>query len=107
VGILGSIVEPTAALLFGGIADYLHRRSVRAKPVGYKGSRSPVTLHRTLQEFQRSPAIPALRHEDLKHLTFVIYRTPEIMRFSIDPDEYLLQVPTASAKTTDDEGVVS
>jgi len=45
-------------------------------------------LHRALQEFQRSPAIPALRHEDLKHLTFVIYPTPEIMRLSIDPDEY-------------------
>jgi hypothetical protein len=35
VGILGSIVEPPTALLIGGIADYLHRRSVRPKPVGY------------------------------------------------------------------------
>jgi len=35
VGILGSVVEPTAVLLRCGIADYLHRRSVRAKPIGY------------------------------------------------------------------------
>ncbi len=35
VGILGSIVEPPTALLIGGIADFLLRRSVRPKPVGY------------------------------------------------------------------------
>ena len=48
VGILGSIVEPPAALLIGSIADDLHRRSVRSKPVGYDGPRSAVTLHRAL-----------------------------------------------------------
>src|SRR5665648_8440 len=93
VGILSPIVEPPTALLIGSIADYFHRRSVRPKPVGYNRSRSAVTPHRALQESQRSPAIPALRHEDLKHLTFVIYRTPEIMHLSIDPDEHLVQVP--------------
>jgi hypothetical protein len=36
VGILGSIVEPPTADLIGRIADYLHRRSVRSKPVGYQ-----------------------------------------------------------------------
>ena len=35
VGILGSIVEPPTALLIASIADYLHRRSVRPKPIGY------------------------------------------------------------------------
>ena len=35
VGILGSIVEPPTALLIGSIADDLHRRSVRPKPIGY------------------------------------------------------------------------
>ena len=35
VGVLGSIIEPPAALLIGSIADDLHRRSVRPKPVGY------------------------------------------------------------------------
>ena len=57
----------------GSIADDFHRRSVRPKTVGYNCLRSAVTPHRALQESQRSPAIPALRREDLKHLTFVIY----------------------------------
>ena len=35
VGILGPIVKPPTALLRRGIADYLHCRSVRPKPVGY------------------------------------------------------------------------
>jgi hypothetical protein len=57
-----------------------------------------VTLHRALQEFQRSPAIPALRRKDLKHLAFVINGTPQIMRLSIDPDEHLVQVPAPLRK---------
>jgi hypothetical protein len=39
-----------------------------------------------------------LRREDLKHLAFVIYRTPEIMRLSINPDEHLVQVPAPLRK---------
>jgi hypothetical protein len=35
VGILSPVVEPPTALLIGSIADYFHRRSVRAKPVVY------------------------------------------------------------------------
>jgi hypothetical protein len=35
VGILSPIVEPPTADLIGSIANYLHRRSVRPKPVGY------------------------------------------------------------------------
>jgi hypothetical protein len=58
VGILGSIVEPTDALLIGGIADYRHRRAVRPKPVGHNGLRLAIAFHRALQELQRSPTIP-------------------------------------------------
>jgi hypothetical protein len=47
---------------------------------------------------QCSPAIPALRHESLEHFAFVINRTPEIMRLSIDPDKHLIQVPTPLRK---------
>jgi len=86
VGIFCAIVEPPTALLSGSIADHSHRRSVRPQPVGYNRSRSAVTPYRALQEFQRSPAIPALRREDLKHLAFVIYRTPEIMRLLSTPE---------------------
>ncbi len=51
VGILSPIVEPTAALLIGSIADYLHRRSVRSKPVGYDRPRPAVTLHVRFRNF--------------------------------------------------------
>ena len=94
VRILGSIVEPPTALLIGSIADYLHRRSVRPKPVGYDRPRPAATLHRALHELQRCAAIPALRREYLKHLAFVINRTPEVMRLAIYSDEHLVRVPT-------------
>ena len=93
VGDLGSIVEPPTALLIGRTADRLYCRSVRPKPVGYDRSRSAVTLHCALQEFQRSPAIPGLRRENLKRLVFVIHGTPEILHLAIDPDENLVEVP--------------
>ncbi len=35
VGILSPIVDPPAALLISSIAEDLHRRSIRPKPVGY------------------------------------------------------------------------
>ena len=82
----------------GGIADCLHRRSVRPKPVGYDRSRSAVTLHRALQELQCGPAIPALGRENLKHLAFVIHRSPEIMRLAIDPDENFVEMPAPLRK---------
>ena len=93
VGILGSIVEPATALLIGSIADYLHRRSVGAKPVGYYDLWPAVTLHRTLQKRKRSLAISPFRRENFKHLAFVINRTPQVMRLTVDPHENLVQVP--------------
>ena len=93
VRVLGSIVEPTAARLIGGITDYIHRGPVGAKPVGYDRSRPAVTLHRPLQELHRSPAIPALRRKYLEHLSFVINCPPQVMRLATDPDEHLIQVP--------------
>ena len=41
---------------------------------------------------------PPARRRDLQHFAFVIYRSPEVMRLSIDPDEDLVQVPTPVRK---------
>ena len=71
------IVEPAPRLPTFDISDDLHRRAVGPKRVSDDRSRSAVALHRALQERQRSLAIPALRREYLKHLAFVIHRTPE------------------------------
>ncbi len=32
--------------------------------------------------------------KNLKHLAFMIYRTPQVVRLAIDPDEHLVEVPT-------------
>ncbi len=98
VGILSPIVEPPTALLLGDVADRFHRPWVRPKSVCYDRMWPAIALHGALQELQGCLAIPALRSKDLQHLAFVIYRTPEIMRLSIDPDEYLVQVPAPLRK---------
>ncbi len=59
----------------------------------YDLRRSPITFHRSLQEWQRSFAIPAQRPRNLEHLALVVNRTPEIVRLTIDPDEDFVQVP--------------
>ena len=61
------------------IPDLAHRRPIRPKTVSDDRLWSAVALHRTLQKLQRSPAIPALRRENLKDFTLVINRTPKIV----------------------------
>ena len=60
VEILGAIVAPPTPRLIASFADDLDREPIRPKPVGYDQSRSAVTQHGALQEFQRGSAIPAI-----------------------------------------------
>jgi hypothetical protein len=69
-----------------------HRRTVRAKPIGYDTTWSAVPLHRTLQKFERSFAIPAFRREDLKNLALMVHRAPNVKRLSIDPSPDCSQI---------------
>ncbi len=39
-----------------------------------------------------------LRDENLKYLTFVINRTPQVVRLASDPDEHLAEVPSPLGK---------
>jgi len=94
VRILSPVIEPTTALLVGDITDYFHCRTVGAKPVSHDRTWPAIAFHHPLEKLQCSLAIPALRRKDLQYLAFVIYRTPQIMRLSIDPDKHLVQVPT-------------
>ena len=52
-----------------------------------------MAFHCFLQKFQCSLAIPPLCDERLKNLTLVIDRPPEIVNFTIDPNENLVQMP--------------
>ena len=70
-----------------------HRGTVGTKEVGHDDSWHAVALHCTLEERQRSSAIPALRGKDFEHLTFVIHGAPEVVRFTVDTHEHLVQMP--------------
>jgi hypothetical protein len=98
VRIFGPIVGPAAARLTVHDTDGSHCCAVRTQPVSHDAPWSAIALHRPFQEIQGGPAIPALRREYFEYLSFVIDRTPEIMRLAVDPDEHLIQVPTPSRK---------
>jgi hypothetical protein len=51
-------------------------------------------LFRTADDIRQSClAIPPFRRKYFVHLTFVIDRSPQIMRLAVDPNENLVQVP--------------
>ena len=75
-------------------ANDFHRGTVRAKSVGHEQFRPAITLHRALDKLQRGFAIQAFRGKNFEDLAFVINRTPEVVRFTVDPDEQLIQVPS-------------
>jgi len=58
--ILCPIVEPTPGLLTVGVADLLHRSTIRRKPVGHHGLRLTVSFHEALQ-ISAPRRCPALR----------------------------------------------
>jgi len=53
----------------------------------------PKALHCFSKEIQCRFAIPALGDITFKHLTFVIYSAPQVVRFAVDLHENLVQVP--------------
>ena len=51
-----------------------------------------------LQRPQGGPAIPLRRRENLEFPAFVIYRTPQAIRLTIDLNEHLVQLPAPLRK---------
>ena len=70
------IVEPLTTKLTILDPNDFHCGTVRTKSVRHDDFWLAVAPHCTLQELQRSPAIPALCDEDFKHLTFVTDGAP-------------------------------
>src|SRR5271166_4541983 len=91
--ILGAIVEPTTDLLAIGVADLLHRRGIRAKPVGDDGPRSAIFLHDTLEKLQRRGLIPLRGDHRFQNLAFMIDGAPEIAELAVDLYKRLIQMP--------------
>ena len=53
-----------------------------------------MALHRSFYKLQGRPAIPAFCGENFEPFTFVIDSASEVRRRPVDPDEYLVQVPS-------------
>ena len=87
--ILRAIVEPTTTPLAIGVADFFHRRGIRALPVGDDGPRSAIFLHDALQKLQRRCLVPLRGDHGFQNLAFVIDGTPQITELAIDLHEDL------------------
>jgi hypothetical protein len=93
VWVLGPIIEPSPTFLAVRNTYDLHRSAIGAKPVRHDGPWPTIALHRMLDKFHCSPAIPPFRRENLEHLTLVIDSSPQVMRLAIDPHEHFVRVP--------------
>src|SRR5208337_5420444 len=91
--ILRAIVEPTTDLLAIGDADLLHRRGIRAKPVGDDVPRSAILLHDALEKLQRRSLVPLRSDDRFQNFAFMIDGAPEIAEFAVDLHERLIQMP--------------
>lgn len=52
-----------------------------------------ILLHKGFQRFQCNMLVPTLGHYRIKHLTYMIHSAPKLMGFTIDFDEYLVDMP--------------
>ena len=91
--VLSPVVEPTPGSLVRLFADLFHGSAVGAKAVRHNFQRITVSFHRLLQKPQRSLAIPLLCDKYLKDFSCVINRSPEVVSFTIDSHEDLIQMP--------------
>ncbi len=93
VRILRSIVEPATSFLLFSIADDLHGSAVRPQQIRHDDMWSPKALHCFSEEFQCCFAIPALGDITFKYLALAIYGAPQIVNFSVNSYEHLVQMP--------------
>jgi len=75
MAVLDTVVGPTADLLLIGIAERIHRRAVRAQPVGGDRLGLAVTLQCLLHEGECCILVPGPRDVALEDLAFVVDRT--------------------------------
>ena len=53
--------------------------------------------HCFLEKFQGGLLIARLRHEAFQYLTFVIHSPPQVVPFTVDLHEHLIQMPASAA----------
>jgi hypothetical protein len=67
--------------------------AIWAKPVRHDDFWTAVSFHCFAQKPQCRLAISPLCDACLKHFTFVVNGSPEVLSFAIDPDKSLIQMP--------------
>lgn len=97
VGILRAIVEPPTGFLPVCGADSTERGTVGSEPVGHDRVDPTMPFQRSSEKFQGRGLVAGLRHETLKHLALVIDGTPQVMPFTVDLHENLVQMPSPAA----------
>lgn len=93
VGILGSVIVPAARLRSVSLANARHCGTARSQLVGHKATRKTTAFHQFPDEIQCRLAITAQGHVASRLLAIVVDGAPEIVRFSTDLLEQLVQVP--------------
>ena len=78
----------------GGDPDFVHRRRVRPKPVGYDAARRAAFLQDPPEKLQRRGIVPSCRDHRLQDFAFMIDGAPEVAELAIDLHKDLIQVPT-------------
>ncbi len=91
--ILDAVVEPPARLLFFERAQFCERSLVGSEAICDDLFGATVPFHQFLEEFQCRLLVSTLRDDGLKHFTFLIDRTPEVVAFTVHFHEYFVYVP--------------
>src|ERR1700693_5512226 len=92
--ILSTIVQiSTLAVLHVG-KDQAFRSAVASQLVRHNHPRHILqTLQQPLEEALGSFGVTSFLNEDIEHNAVLVHGTPKIVLHTLDPDEYLVQVP--------------
>jgi hypothetical protein len=76
-----------------GGPDLIHRRRIRAKPIGDDPPRAAVFLHDPPEKLQRRHLVPLRRDHSLQDLAFMVDGAPKVAELAVDPHKDLIQMP--------------
>ena len=100
VGDLGSIVRVLTSDVDHGRHHGAARGGVGAQLVGDQSSRdTALGFQQRPKESDGCSPIPVRLHEDVQDVTVLVYRAPQILVATLDRDEHLVEMPSASQPT--------
>ena len=91
--VFSSVIDPAVCFLADSISYDHHHWAVRTQFVRYCNSKLAIALHWFIYEFQSGVAITSFAYVAFQNFTFMIYRMPKIVPFTLDLHENLIKVP--------------